>query len=114
MQGILRVRPTWLTIELDHEIGRYYRNLFLLTYGFKLQRPSNGEHITVISEKDNIQVDNEFEGIPIKFRLGTTLTTNGNAICLRVFSFEAVCIRCDYGLLYRDLHFCIGYEKNNE
>lgn len=113
MIGKLKVGNNWTVLEVDHEIGRYYRKLFLGTFGVKLERPSNSEHISIISPFDYVDCQSllfVYNQCLFAFELDTTIYTNGNAFWLNVLSE-----RLDYlrrlvsGVYEQDLHFCIGY-----
>ena len=100
----------WGFAYLDHEIGRFYRKLFLLTYGIKLQRPSNSEHITIYNPADgnrasDIKIDK------LTFVIKNKLELFNEAVVLRCESVELNAIRLAYGLdlIKPELHFCIGY-----
>ena len=86
---------------IDHEVGRYYRQLFLRQFGIKLQRPWRGEHITLPIRPP--------EGSRYVFELDNKLWTNGNAIWLDVICPELEGPFEDS----RPIHFCIGYLNND-
>lgn len=116
MIGKLKVGRNWTVLEVDHEIGRYYRKLFLRTFGIKLERPSNSEHISIISPFDSTDYTNillPYMGELIEFDLLPTLYTNGNAFWLNVLSGRLEHLRYIVsGIFEQDLHFCIGYLNN--
>lgn len=116
MNGKVKMYYRWAFLELDHEIGKYYRSLFKKSFGIKLQRPSNDEHITIISEYDNLILEN-YKFLDDKvclFELDNILYTNQNAFWLNVLSDDLVKLRNLVGLGNPnfDLHFCIGYLDN--
>lgn len=119
MKGTIKLYNHWGFLELDHQIGRYYRSLFKLTYGIKLQRPSNDEHITIVVPEDNCPlIDHQnLNGMTLSFLLSLkNLFTNGNAIWLDVESKEIENLRLSLALsptMIRPCHFCIGYRKQN-
>lgn len=102
------------TAICDYDLGRLYRTLFLKTFGIKLQRPSRGEHITIIREYSYViplTYVNLMNRCMIQFDLTTEhIYTNGNA-----FWFD--CMSNDIDDIYQSLcltpvsnpHFCIGY-----
>jgi len=106
---------SWLALELD--LGRLYRRLFLRTFGIKLQRPSNGEHITLTSvyERQSISPWKLREYDFLSFTLGSVLWTNGNAFWLDVLSENIIEFRTSLGLgePLISIHFCFGY-RNEE
>lgn len=106
----LVVRDERAYLAVGHDVGRYYRSLFLLTFGLKLQRPSQSEHITVISPDDEAQM-NFIVGENFSFDIELALYTNGSAIWLPVVSSDIDEMRARLGLgePYNSLHFCIGY-----
>jgi hypothetical protein len=108
--GILKPYRQWSFLTVEHELGRLYRQLFLRTYGIKLERPSNSEHITVIAPQDNFDCS-VLTPIELKFSLLSSLWHNGNAVWLDVVSPDIIQFRRSLGLTLPDvgLHFCIGY-----
>lgn len=118
MLGKVILHNHWGFLSVEHELGRYYRRLFFNTYGLKLQRPSNEEHITIISPWDNLLLSNFhcFNGMLVKFEVVHPLYWNGNAIWLGVISEQLSDFRKSLGLSDPeiDLHFCIGYLNRNE
>lgn len=111
--GQLKVRNFFIVLEIQHEIGKYYRSLFLKTFGIKLQRPSNSEHITVVSDYDKTNISNYryLDKTIIPFDTDPFLYWNGNAVWVNIHSKELDEIREIIGLgkpIY-DFHFCIGY-----
>lgn len=115
--GVVNLYTNWGFVMLPHEIGRYYRFLFLKTFGLKLQRPSNGEHITIISPFDEINLKpfSWFTGRVISGKIITQeIYWNGNAIWLNVESGDIDNLRQEIGLgrPQIDLHYCLGYLDN--
>jgi len=116
--GIIRYSTNYCWLECEKDLGRLYRKLFLKDYGIKLQAPSNGEHISLITEYDIVPrpIERINEGSPIHFSLLNEIYTNGNAFWLNVISEALIAHRELFGLGLpdRDLHFCIGYRFNYE
>lgn len=115
MQGKIRLYNHWGFLECDHTIGKYYRSLFLRTFGIKLERPSNDEHITIISPQDNLLLSDlhAYNGLTLDFTTLSTVWTNGQAYWLDVVSDDIEKFRLNLGLsrhTYLGLHFCIGYK----
>lgn len=100
----------WGFAYLDHEIGKFYRSLFLLTYGIKLQRPSNSEHITIYNPTDGDRAS-DIKINKLTFVIKNELELFNEAVVLRCESVELNAIRLAYGLnvIEPELHFCIGY-----
>jgi hypothetical protein len=115
-EGIVRYSTNYCWVEVDKELGRLYRKLFLRDYGIKLQAPSNGEHISVITEWDSVPrpICQIYEGKIVYFSLLNQLYTNGNAVWLDIESPELLELRDLWGLGKpdRNLHMCIGYQYN--
>lgn len=114
MYGIIKLYNHWGFLECEHSIGRYYRSLFKLTFGIKLERPSNEEHITIVSPDDGLLLSNMhgFNGQKLEFELLPTLWHNESAVWLDVISTDIAIFRRRLGLLSSTdlgLHFCIGY-----
>lgn len=107
----------WVQIELDYEIGQYYRRM-LKTEGLTLQRPSNKEHITIVCPKYE-SVDTRLlyliNGREIYFQILPGLFSNGNAYWYDVQCKDALQIRksLSLGEPVIPLHFCIGYLTEN-
>lgn len=118
MFGRIKTYNKWVFLELDHELGRFYRSLFKLEWGIKLQRPSNGEHATIISQYDFFDCSTlrSWDGIKFEFELDNDIYTNQNAFWINVFSPCLLDWRDSLGLdkPERDLHFCFGYQKEND
>lgn len=111
--GTLKYSRKWCYIEVEHDIGRYFRNLLLLSTGLKLQRPSKKEHITIVSPHDS-PLENKWrykENAHVGFKLFSSLFTNGNAFWYEVLSCEALKVRFKLCLEKNPipLHLCIGY-----
>lgn len=116
MVGKIKLYNRWGFLECEHSLGKYYRSLFKLTFGLKLQRPCNDEHITIISPEDNIDLSqlHFFNDQPLNFELSHMLWTNGGALWLDVQSIEIEIFRKRLGLISNTdygLHFCIGYKE---
>jgi hypothetical protein len=111
MDGIIRYNNS-LFIEVEHEVGKYYRKLYEY-YTFKtikLQRPSRGEHITIIPEGlFDYSMFVWYIGMVVEFSLAGPAKTNGNAIWFEAKCKEAEKIRKKFPGNYTKLHFCIGY-----
>ena len=120
MIGILKNRRTddgtWVRLDINDDLGKYLRRLFLKTFGIKLQRPSNDEHITIVCPYDSMYyttIFNWYENKPIEFDIEFTVFTNGNAFWVNVFSETLANFRKIVpGIYNQDLHFCIGYLSN--
>ena len=114
MEATIRYRGSWVIGDVDHDVGRYLRRLFLLTYGIKLERPSNSEHITIASsyEEKNTILWGVHEGEVVTCIPDMTLWTNGTALWIPIKSDRMEEIREELGLLRVGeipLHFCVGY-----
>jgi hypothetical protein len=116
--GRIKTYNKWIFLNCDYEVGRYYRKLFFNEFLIKLQAPSNGSHITVISEYDDVIINNYkyIDDMVCSFEILPELYTNLNAIWLNVVSQDLNDIRALIGLGKPDypLHFCIGYLHQNE
>lgn len=114
MVGRIKLYNHWGFLEVDHEIGRYYRSLFFLTYGVKLQRPSNKEHITIISPEDYILLSHlhAFNDSFLNFSINNLLWTNGSCFWLDVISEDIEDFRQILGLSRKKIipfHLAVGY-----
>ena len=109
----LSIRKSWVSLLVPYDVGRYYRRLFLGQFGLKLEMPSRGEHITVISPEDKVDSDRiaVYNGSQCKFDVSLNLEWNGSAIWLPVISSDVGQFRQSLGLPPKTLHFCIGYIK---
>lgn len=117
--GTIDFGKDWGVLKCSHELGRYLRYLYQQFSGIKLQRPSNGEHITIVSPHENFDLTNWkwLNDTPIRFFIDLSPQTNGNAIWYPVQSHRINEIRLTMGLSeYKKipLHFCIGYKHENE
>lgn len=109
MLGFIKQSEDQIVAKCDDVLGKYYRKLFLLTFGLKLQSPMRGSHICLSYPGE---LPKYFPSGQINFEIDISqIYTNGNAFWLNIASQEALKIREDVGLknLPRDLHFCIGY-----
>lgn len=113
MIGRLKVYNHWAFLEVEHDVGRYYRRLFLRQFGLKLERPSNEEHVTVISPEDTLDFEELrlYNGQELTFEVTTDLWWNGSAVWLPVVSNDILILRSRFGLReqFMPQHFCIGY-----
>lgn len=114
MLGRIKLHNRWGFLEVDHQVGKYYRSLFYLTYGVKLQRPSNKEHITIVSPDDNLFLGNlhHFNGNELFFCTQNIPYTNSSCIWIDVVSEDIVSFRKSIGLSPTKeigLHLAIGY-----
>lgn len=118
--GTVRYKSNWwIWLDVDYELGRYLRHLYLLARRkcCKLGRPSQQEHITVVSshEKNGLfeQLWMKHEGREIEFWIDLDKPkTNGNAIWHPIISPDLENLRIELGLTANrnpDLHFCCGY-----
>jgi hypothetical protein len=119
MFGNILLHNRWGFLQVDYNLGKYYRRLFFNHYLIKLQRPSNEEHITIVSPWDNIVVSDlhEQNGRQLKFEVDSSVIWwNGNAFWLDVISEQIDEFRKELGLCEPGigLHFCIGYLNQNE
>lgn len=118
MFGIVNLYNHWGFINVNHELGKYYRSLFYLEYCLKLQRPSNGEHISIIFPEDGILLSDfhYLNGSRLEFELENILYWNGNALWVNVLSDDINKFRSYFNLKEPTipLHFCIGYLEQNE
>lgn len=108
--GKTQLHNRWGFLMLPHDLGRMYRHLFLMTFGTKLQRPSNSEHITIISPWDETKIT----GLPnreMTVKIIPKLWCNHNAFWLDAESEDIDKFRAELGLGQPGiaLHFCIGY-----
>lgn len=118
MTGTIKTSTHNVWIEVDRETGKYYRWLYQKYSGIKLQRPSNGDHITVtmnlpISEMPAIK---NLDGWAVEFNTILSPKTNGNAIWYPVSCCYAEAFRELYSMYCKDLtplHYCIGYLGEN-
>lgn len=117
-KGRIKLYNRWGFLECDHELGRYYRKLYESHYhGCRvLQRPSNGEHITIFSPWDNIDLSgyHRFNGYELEFEVFTKPFTNGNAVWYPVYSMDIRIFRSRLGVpstMGKPAHFCIGYRE---
>ena len=113
-EGVLIRKADWQILELEVDIGRYFRRLFLKGHGIKLEAPSWREHITVISSWD-APLEQDFTGETIEFSIELQLWTNGNAFWYPVVSQRLNEIRFQQGLgePLIPFHFCFGYRSAN-
>lgn len=123
IQGIVKVGYRWTVAEVDHDLGKYLRSMFLMARGVKLERPSHKEHITIVSEYEEIseiqrQSLLQHDKKNIEFTLLWDVFTNGNAYWMPIDSIDIKRIRESILLPEQPLiplHFCIGYVgENNE
>jgi len=114
--GVTDLYNRWGFVDLDKDLGRFCRLLFKMTYGIKLQAPSNGEHITIFDPEDKANLKYcMFKGIKVSANLDLTkIYTNGNAIWFDVVSADIDMIRKHYclGEKHLGLHYCFGYLEN--
>jgi len=101
-------KMNWLTLEVDPEIGRYYRFIHNNEYyGCKIiNRPSWDEHITIIRNEDIIKNQNLWgsnNGNIVQFELDLIVKNNGNFVWMDV--------ECQY---FYDLRLLFGLKKEPE
>ncbi len=120
MFGIVRYSTNFAWLEVEKEFGQLYRRLFIYDYGIKLQAPSNGEHITIIGDRERDKIGSMWtymSGKPMQFSVSSIPWSNGNAIWLDVCSCDIEDFRRTLGLdnpMEPPLHFCIGYLGAND
>lgn len=102
----------YMVLRVDEEVGRYYRRLFLRTFGVKLEKPVHGSHITVSRTPNYLNVP-----FPDVFTVDISpqaVYYNGEstwpAFWLNVSCEAADIIREAYGNPI-SLHYTIGYIK---
>ncbi len=116
--GKYRYKSGWLVIDVDPQIGLYYRHLFHL-YRYrceKLRNPTWDAHISVIYNHIDIPfVDaSMYDGTDVEFEYGVQADSNGVHVWLPVQCNHALQIRQGLGLgtpIY-PLHLTIGNLKN--
>lgn len=116
--GKYRCKSGWLVIDVDPEIGHYYRHLFSLYHHRckRLRNPTWDAHISVIYNHIDIPfVDaSKYDGIDVEFEYGVDANTNDVHVWLPVQCNHALEVRKEFGLsepLY-PLHLTIGNNKN--
>lgn len=82
-------KKNWLTLEVDQEIGRYYRFLHNNHYYGckKINRPSWNEHITIIRDEEIIENHNLWalnDGNVVEFELDLIVKNNGDFVWMDV------------------------------
>lgn len=116
--GKIYVGNLWMILRCDHELGRYLRKLYEMEfYGCrKLQRPSHGEHITIVSKYEpvaNMKTDWYYwNDMAVWFDIDLNPSHNGNAVWYPISSPMINLMRLDMGLTpspFIPLHLCIGY-----
>jgi hypothetical protein len=108
----------WLVIDVDPEIGIYYRNLFKMsTYGVKtLQRPAWDAHISVVSNEIPPNKENwmKYNDMEIEFEYFPEMKDNQIYFWFPVVCDFALDIRQELGLernpIY-PLHLTVGNSK---
>lgn len=114
--GRISLFRRWGFLKIDHSVGQYYRSLFKLEFGLRLQRPSNDEHITVISPHDEVDLTEHsgYNNLEMKVLRSSGLYWNGNAVWFEVESSDIDKFRKRLGLDKQFIapHFCIGYFEN--
>ena len=116
LQGTVTYREFGgLIIEVDHEVGRYYRELVAMATcrTRKLQRPSRGEHVTVC---DSLLTDDKYlAGKVIAFYRQDGVYTNDNAYWIEVESADIEKLMAYHRFRsVKPLHMAIGYLNNRE
>lgn len=116
--GKVYVGSEWMVVKCNHSLGQYLRKLYSMKYYGcrKLQRPSKGEHITIVSPHEGV-VDMKtryflWNNLIVPFELDLNPYHNGNAVWYPASSFMIDYMRADMGLPNPrpiPLHFCIGY-----
>ena len=108
--GITVQSEDLISLNVNHQIGQYLRNLFRLEFGIKLQRPSRSEHVMITFPGEKATYKEEI----LSFSLDSPVFTNGNAFWVDVISNDIKNYRSSLGLLDppRNIHFCIGYLSN--
>ncbi len=110
----------WLVIDVDPEIGKYYRHLYSLwTYRVdKLQRPAWETHVSVIRDEEPAEafkpIWERYNGQEIEFEYDTTAETEGNYVWFPVWCERALDIRVELGLVrdpFFPLHMTFGNFK---
>lgn len=105
----------WLTVKSDTGLAKYWRHLYHLNANrcYKLQRPSWGEHITIVrnEEPPNKKFWEKYAGINIPFYLTPEIYSNGEYFWMPATCAFGNMIRKELGLgkPFYDFHFSIGH-----
>lgn len=111
----------WVVIDVDPEIGRYYRELYRLSH-YKTQvinRPAWDAHISIIANEvpPDQTAWRKHERRWINFEYLHQPLSNGLYVWLPVICEEALDLREELGLKrnpYHPLHLTIGNNKDDE
>jgi hypothetical protein len=122
--GQLKCRPDWwLTLQVDEDLGAYYRRWFNLASrydGKQIGSGSWGSHISIVrgEEPDYWKRWEEVDGVAIEFEYETIYKTEGKHIWFPVFCDRLPKVREFLGLEkepFINFHLTIGvYHKNND
>lgn len=117
MFGYTEYKNGGIRLVCEDDLGKYYRSLFLLTFGIKLQSPMHGSHIMLTFREDGL-IQNPIARYCLEFELDRMLFTNGNAFWLNVsnnnsfYGLKFFRQRMGLGKAPIDFHYCIGYKRN--
>ncbi len=120
--GVLRCYSRWILIDVDEEIGKYYRELYRLRrYKTERLNPPTTCHITVTSIHDLKKIGAEnWWGYPnneqiIEFEYSPEASDSGVYVVLPVVCARAQEIRDELGLgkPFYPFHITIGNRKEN-
>lgn len=115
--GIVKLHSRWGFLHCDYNLGKYLRRLYY-NYFYKcrkLERPSNNEHITIVSPWDDVSLINlhRWNNIKLNFSIHMKPNDNGNALWLPVVSEDIEEFRENVLGVQKNpgipLHFCVGY-----
>jgi len=127
--GSIRSSPTfpgqlvpskcWVVVDVDPEIGRYYRSLYRAgtwDCAARIQRPSWKEHISVVrnEEPPNDDLWGSLDGRVVEFRYDNEVCSDGLYFWLNVECDELLDLRQQMGLSRRPeypLHITLGNAK---
>jgi hypothetical protein len=101
--GTLSYKNTWLLVEISDDLGIYYRSLInSYSRSTVLQKPMNGEHITVIAGKYEVANHSpnwrKYEGEKIEFQYSSDIQTDYCYFWLPVTCNRIEEIRIELGL----------------
>jgi len=114
IRKIQRHSPWWVIVEIDKELSRYYRWWIEKRFGLRLQVPTWGTHITVVSDRDKIEPEylnqwKMFDRQQLSFEYNVAVEQHWKFWTLNVKSDVLTQMRKDLGLTrHHSLHITIG------
>lgn len=114
MKKVQRLSPWWLIVDVDNNIGKYYRYWIQRQWGLVLQAPTWGTHITLSNDRDVIDPKyqhhwKKFQGKKIDFEYSVVIEQHWKFFVLPTRCERFNEIRHELGIFHdHPFHITIG------